>query len=67
MIVGLYTSIEGSLGLAQLGNDSFGIFGRSGIENFGSLGRSGTLGREFVHPVNMRQASRIKVNLFIIS
>ena len=67
IIVGLYTSIEGILGLAQLGKDNLGIFGKSGIENFGNLGRSGALGREFVHPVNIRQPSRIKVNLFIIS
>ena len=66
MIDGLYTLIEGILGLAQLGNDSLGIFGKSGIENFGNLGRSGALGRELEHPVNVRQASRIKVNLFII-
>ena len=67
MIDGLYTLIEGSLGLTQFGNDSFGIFGKSGIENSGNLGRLGALGREFEHPVNTRQISRIKVNLFIIS
>jgi len=58
--------IDGILGLAQLGNDSLGIFGKSGIENFGILGRLGALGREFEHPVNIRLASRIKVSLFII-
>jgi hypothetical protein len=57
--------IEGSLGFAQLGKESFGILGNSGIENFGIFGGSKVFGREFEQPVNTREASKIKVNLFI--
>jgi len=58
-------SIEGSEALAQLGIESFGIFGNSGIENFGNLGISGILGRELEHPLRTIKASIIKVSLFM--
>jgi len=57
--------MEGSLGFAQLGKESFGILGSSGIENFDIFGNSGFFGIEFEQPVNTREASKIKVNLFI--
>ena len=57
--------IEGNLGFAQLGKESLGIFGSSGIENLGILGSSGVFGRLLEHPANTREASKIKVNLFI--
>ena len=57
--------MEGSLGLAQLGKESFGILGSSGIENFAIFGDSEDFGKEFEQPVNTREASKIKVNLFI--
>ena len=57
--------MEGSLGFAQLGNESFGILGSSGIENFGIFKGSEVFGSELEQPVNTREASKIKVNLFI--
>tara|TARA_B110000259_G_C13687044_1_gene270741 strand:+ start:282 stop:509 length:228 start_codon:yes stop_codon:yes gene_type:complete len=63
-MLGLYMSIEGSLGLPKLGSDKFGIFGMSGIVN---LGKDGILDMGFEHPVNISKVIRIKVNLIIIS
>ena len=55
----LYKSNEGSLGFNQVGKDIFDI-----IDN---LVWSDSLGGRPEHPVKIRKASRIKVNLFIIS
>jgi hypothetical protein len=54
LVVGEYVSNEGTFGFTQLGNESLGIFGSSGV-----------FGRELEQPVTIKAISKIKVNFFI--
>jgi hypothetical protein len=52
--------MDGNFGFAQLGKDSLGILGSSGIENLGIFGSSGAFGRLLEHPVRHNRSKQNK-------